>query len=372
MQTINYGKTGIKTSRFGLGCMRLPKQQNKFNRIIRYAIDHGVNYLDTAHMYKGNEERVGIALGHGYRNKAILATKSPVWDITGHDDFEKFLDVELKRLKTDYIDVYLLHNLGPENYEKAKKYDAFTFLDKMVRKGKIRHRGFSFHGSNELFKRVIDHYDWEMTQIQLNILDEFQQAGLDGLKYAHRKGMATVIMEPLRGGHLVDDYPAEIDEIIKDYPEKRPLVEWAFRWLYNLKEADVILSGVKTLKQLKQNIAIFDKGDYECMTPADIKLVNRIKEAYEKSNAVGCTSCGYCMPCPYGVDIPEVFKLYNQVSIMSGHWLDRMVYKDSYLHEGKGADKCTECGACIPKCPQGIKIPEELKKAHEKLTEKQD
>lgn len=370
MQIVDYGKTGIKTARFGLGCMRLPEEQAKADEIVRYAIDHGVNYLDTAYIYKNNEEKVGKALEGGYREKAILVTKSPVWDVKKHSDFEKFLDIELKRLKTDYVDMYLMHSMGTENFETVKKYDGFKFLEKMIKKGKILHKGFSFHGSNELFKKVVDYYDWEMAQIQLNILDEFQQAGLDGLKYAHNKGMATVIMEPLRGGHLINDYPEEIDELIDGYPEKRSLVEWAFRWIYSIREADVVISGVQTLEQLKQNIEIFDEGEYNCMAPSEIELIHKIKDIYNKKNAVGCTGCKYCMPCPFGVDIPEVFKFYNMVSMLEKHWLDKMVYRSSVMTEGKGADKCTQCGVCLPKCPQGIQIPSELKKAHDLLTSK--
>lgn len=370
MQTVDYGKTGIRTARFGLGCMRLPAEQEKATEIIRYALDNGINYLDTAYIYKDNEVRVGKALEGGYRKKAILVTKNPVWDVTSHEDFEKYLDEELARLKTDYIDMYLMHSLGQDNFDKVIKYDGFSFLDKMIKKGKILHKGFSYHGSGELFRKVVDSYDWEMAQVQLNILDEFEQAGLSGLKYAHNKGLATVIMEPLRGGHLVNDYPAEIDELIKSFPIQRTLVEWAFRWLYDIREADVIISGVSTIEQLKDNIKIFEHSEYDCMTNEERGLILSIREAYESKHAVGCTGCAYCMPCPFGVAIPEVFKYYNKVSMLEKHFVDKMMYRDTVAKESRGADKCTECGVCVSKCPQGIQIPEELKKAHEVLTSK--
>lgn len=370
MQIIDFGRTGIKTARFGLGCMRLPKEQKEATKIIRYAINHGINYLDTAYIYRDSEVIVGKALENGYREKTTLVTKSPVWGIKTHSDFERALDVELERLQTDYVDIYLLHSLGRENFQKVIDYDGFTFLDKMVKKGKILHTGFSYHGPGDLYPKVVDSYNWEMTQIQLNILDEFEQAGLKGLRYAHGKGMATVIMEPLRGGHLITEYPGEVDDLIKEFPVKRSLIEWAFRWLYSIKEADVVLSGVQNLDQLKMNIAIFDKGEYNCMSPEETELIHKIREIFESKYVVGCTSCGYCMPCPANVDIPGVFKYYNKVSMLEKHFVDKMMYKETIRHEGKGAENCTECGICLTKCPQGIQIPDELKKAHQLLTAK--
>lgn len=368
MQYIKYGKTNLKVSRFGLGCMRFPKDEKEAIEMIRYALDNGINYLDTAYIYGNSELVIGKALKDGYRNKGYIVAKNPIWNITKSSDFEKYLDEELKRMQIDYIDIYLLHSLGAKNFDIVKKYDGFTFLDKMVRKGKIKHRGFSFHGTNELFKEVVDSYKWDMTQIQLNILDEFQQAGLDGLKYAHKKGLATVIMEPLRGGHIVNNYPEEIDNLINNHKEKRSLIEWAFRWLYNLQEATVIISGTNNIKQLKQNIEIFDKSNSDVMTKEDLQLIEKIRAEFEKKNVINCTDCKYCMPCPYGVNIPEVFKLYNSVSVMKNHFIDKLVYKENLLHEGNGADKCTECGICLEHCPQAIEIPDQLKKAHILLT----
>jgi len=370
MQTIELGRTGLNTSRLGLGCMRFPHEQKIATGIIRYAIDHGVNYIDTAYIYRGNEVAVGKALKGGYRKKAILVTKSPVWGIKTHSDFERALDVELDRLQTDYVDIYLLHSLGHENFQKVKDFDGFSFMDEMIKKGKVLHSGFSFHGPGELYKEVVDSYPWELTQIQLNILDEFEQAGLEGLKYAYGKGLSTVIMEPLRGGHLINDYPKGIDEILEKFPVKRSLIEWAFRWLYNIREADVILSGVQSIEQLKQNISIFEEGEYDCMSAEEHGLIREIRGIFEKRHAVRCTGCGYCMPCPSNVDIPGVFKYYNKVSMLDKHFVDKMIYKESINHTGRGADKCTECGVCVSKCPQGIQIPEKLKKAHEVLTAK--
>jgi predicted aldo/keto reductase-like oxidoreductase len=242
MEYKQYGKTGMKVSRFGLGCMRFPTDEKEAIEMVRYAIDNGVNYLDTAYMYKESERITGEALKNGYRNKTYLATKSPIWNITKHEDFEKYLDEELVRLGTDHIDVYLLHNMNHDNWEKVERFDGLTFLDKMVEKGKINHKAFSIHNTLKAFKKIVDSFDWDMTQIQLNILDEEQQVGVEGLKYAANKNIATVIMEPLRGGFLLNNIPKEVHDLINQYPEKRSLVEWCFRWLYNMPEVSLILS----------------------------------------------------------------------------------------------------------------------------------
>lgn len=371
MKYVEFGKTGLKVSRFGLGCMRYPESEAEAIEMVRYALDHGVNYVDTAYVYKNSEEILGRALKDGYREKTYIATKSPIWQITKHEDFEKFLDEELLRLGTDHIDIYLLHNLGLDNWKKVKRYDGFTFLDKMIKKGKIGHKAFSFHGTSTLFKEVIDAFDWEMAQIQLNILDEFQQAGIDGLKYAEEKGIPVVVMEPLRGGHIIKNCPQEAMDLVENYPEKRSLTEWAFRWLYNMPETTVILSGTNTLDQLKENLEIFDHAVPNVMSSKDLDLIKKIREAFEMKNNINCTGCRYCMPCPNGVDIPQVFQLYNSTSVMEGHFVDRLVYQVTVAPSGQGGDQCIECGICMEHCPQGIEIPENLKKAHETLMIKQ-
>jgi len=369
MKYIQYGKTGMKVSRFGLGCMRFPSDKKEAIEMVRYAIDNGVNYLDTAFIYKDSETITGKALKDGYRNKAYLATKSPIWNINRHEDFEKYLDEELVRLGTDHIDVYLLHNMNHGHWEKVKNFDGLTFLDKMVKKGKIVHKAFSIHNTLKAFKEIVDTYDWEMAQIQLNILDEFQQVGVEGLKYAANKGIATVIMEPLRGGYLLNTAPKEVHDLINQYPEKRSLVEWCFRWLYNMPEVSIILSGTSSLQQLKDNLKIFEYATPNVMSEDDLNLIKTIREAYEAKKSIGCTGCRYCVPCPRGVTIPEIFKLYNSQQLMKSHVIDKVVYKSNFVPAGSGADQCVSCGICTGHCPQTLQIPELLKKVHAELME---
>lgn len=367
MEYVQYGKTGMKVSRFGLGCMRFPSEEKEAVEMVRYAIDHGVNYLDTAYMYKDSEVITGRALRDGYRNRTYLATKSPIWKITRYEDFEKYLDEELIRLGTDHLDVYLLHNMNHDHWEKVKRFDGLTFLDKMVKKGKIAHKAFSVHNTLQAFKEIVDAYDWEMTQIQLNILDVAQQAGVEGMKYAADKGMAVVAMEPLRGGFLLNNVPKEVQDIINQYPVKRSLVEWCFRWLYNMPEVSLILSGTSNLDQLKDNLRIFEKASPNIMSEEDLALINRIRTAYEEKRSIGCTGCKYCVPCPSGVSIPEIFKLYNSYQLMKNHWVDKGLYRGNLIPAGSGVDQCTSCGICAKHCPQTLKIPELLRMVHDEF-----
>ncbi len=366
MEYVEYGKTGMRVSRLGLGCMRFPQDQDEAARMVRHAVDSGINYIDTAYMYPDSEEITGKALRDGYRNRAYLVTKSPIWLIKSNEDFEKYLDEELVRLETDHIDMYLLHNLYPGNWEKVQKFDGLTFLDKMIQKGKILHKGFSIHNTTQAFREIADSFDWEMAQIQLNILDEHQQVGVEGLRYGAAKGLAMVIMEPLRGGSLVTGVPNEAKELIAAYPEKRSIAEWCFRWLYNMPEVSVILSGTSTLEQLKDNLRIFEHAKPGVMTQEDQKLIAAVRQAFESKKSIGCTGCRYCMPCPAGVGIPEVFRLYNSHQLTRPNPIDKQIYQ--FINTDAKADKCVECGVCMQHCPQDLKIPELLKIAHEELS----
>jgi predicted aldo/keto reductase-like oxidoreductase len=323
--------------------------------------------VDTAYVYVDSEELYGEALKNGYRDKVYISTKSPSWIIESAADYEKFLDEVLRRLGTDYVDVYMLHNQFPRHWEKSKKFDAFGFLDDMVKKGKVRYTGFSLHDNEAAFKDIVGAYNWDMAQLQMNILDPDTQVGLEGLKWGAAQGLAMVVMEPLRGGFIVHDKPSEVDEILAAYPEKRSLVDWCMRWLYDMPEVTAVLSGPKTLDQLKENIQIFDKAETGCMSEADQELIVRIRDAYEAMNVVACTSCEYCMPCPNGVDIPLVFKLYNDYTRHGKSINEGQYYRERVVPDGRGGDQCTQCGTCVELCTQGLDIPTLIAQAHEDM-----
>ncbi|MDD4160557.1 MAG: aldo/keto reductase [Synergistaceae bacterium] len=361
------GKTGLRVSRFGLGCMRFPPDEKEAVSMVRHAIDNGVNYIDTAYTYPGSEDIVGKALRDGYREKVCLVTKCPVALSSKKGDLERFLDEQLKRLQTDYTDIYLLHNLSPAVWEKAKKYDGPGFLDNVLKKGKILHKGFSLHNTFEAFKEIIDCYKWDMTQIQLNILDEKNQAGgVEGLKYASSKGLPVTIMEPLRGGSLVKSAPESVLKMVESYTEKRSLAEWCFRWLYDQPEVSVVLSGTSTMEQLDDNLRIFKDSSSGVMSKDDKDLIDKLRKEYGRSTAVPCTDCKYCMPCTQGVMIAPIFSLYNEYrNTMDVKIKDN--YKEAFFKRGRGADMCVSCGVCERHCPQGLEIIKLLAKVHEDL-----
>jgi predicted aldo/keto reductase-like oxidoreductase len=367
MEYVRYGSTDMEVSRFGLGCMRFPADEGEAIKMVRLAIDGGINYLDTAYVYEGSEATLAKALAGGYRDRIHLVTKSNTWGIEKHADFEKYLDEQLQRLNTDCFDVYLLHNLYDLYWERVVRYDGFGFLDDMVKKGKIRYKGFSMHNTLDAFKAAVDTFSWDMTQIQLNILDEHVQAGVEGLHYAADRGLAVVVMEPLRGGGIVTNSPAGIDTLLDGYSEKRSLVDWCFRWLYDMPEAAVILSGTSSIAQLEDNLAIFEDSRANVLSPEDRAFIESIRALYEAQDSIGCTACKYCLPCPSGVAIPEIFRIYNNSVLAGGPVVDKLVYSGSYLTKGRGVDQCIACGPCEESCPQSLAIVELLKKSHDYL-----
>lgn len=376
MRYRKFGKTGLDTSVVGLGAMRLPMcedgkviNEDKAIKMIRYALDNGINYLDTAYPYHDemSEDLVGKALRDGYREKAILIDKSPVWLVKDHGDFQKYLDIQLERLGVESIDIYLMHALNKTTWETINKCDYKTFLKKAQQEGKIKHVGFSFHDEYPLFKEIVDAYDWDMCMIQQNVVDTKVQATEDGIRYAGAKGLAVTIMEPLKGGLLVDP-PDEIKDIYTAYDKDRSPVEWGLKWLANYPEVKVVLSGMSHLDHVIENIEIADRMIEASLSDEETKIYDEVREIYNKRVVVKCTDCKYCMPCPSGVDIPENFKLLNRGSIYNTMSQSAHKYQEDFKAEEK-ADKCTQCGECLSKCPQELNIIQDLKTVDEALSQ---
>lgn len=372
-------KDEISVSILGFGAMRLPliggtqSPVDSFNparlideeetqRMVEYAIDHGVNYFDTAYNYHGGKSEVvlGKAL-RPHRDKVIISTKLPVFSVTGREDFDRFLDEQLERLSTACLDLYLLHGLNEHTWAKVRDLGVLEFLDRIQKDGRARHVGFSFHDTISVFKEIVDSYDWTMCQIQYNYLEEQFQAGKEGLHYAASKGLGVVIMEPLRGGKLAN-VPTEVQSLLNSSPEKRTPAEWALRWVWNHQEVSTVLSGMNSLDQVRDNIRAADKGEANSLSTKEIALLNQAREVYRRMFKVDCTGCGYCMPCPAGVNIPSNLALYNDVLVFNDP-TGVMVY-NAFLSPEQKASSCTECGECEEKCPQNIQIREELKKVH--------
>lgn len=377
MQYRDFGKLNIKASAFGLGCMRFPMKEvngemvideENAIRVVREAIDGGVTYVDTAYVYSGkkNEALVGKALRDGYREKVYLATKLPVYLCEKPEDMEKFLDEQLKNLETDHIDFYLLHALNRERWESIKAMGACEFLDEMKKKGKIRYACFSFHDEYPVFEEILNAYDWDMCQIQFNYMDIENQAGLKGLLLAGEKNIPVVIMEGLLGGKLANA-PDNVLAVFDEYKEKRSAAEWAFRYLCNFPQIATVLSGVVNPEQTADNLRIFDLAKPNAMSEEELRLIDRAREAYLSRIKVGCTGCAYCMPCPMGVNIPKIFKLYNENSLYGEMSGAKSGYK-RLVKNGEGAERCVSCRKCEKVCPQGFSIPENLKAAAEALS----
>lgn len=376
----DFGKNGEKVSALGFGCMRLPvigddstriDEENAIN-MIRYAIDHGVNYIDTAYPYHGlsmnhggaSEPFLAKALKDGYREKVKIATKLPSWAVETREDMKKFLNEQLKRLDTDFIDFYMMHGINKSNWESLKDLGFEEFLDDAIADGRIKYAGFSFHDRIEIFKEVVDYYDWSFCTIQLNYLDDEYQAGKEGMEYASAKGLGVAVMEPLRGGQLATNIPAEVQELFDNAETKRSPAEWALRWVLNHPEVSVVLSGMNTIEQVQENLKIASETDPHMLTENELNTIKQARSIFKNKVKVNCTNCGYCLPCPTGVNIPENFTRYNDYFLF-GNAEMKDFYKFNYnafVPEHEQAAVCIECGVCEEHCPQNIKIIQELEK----------
>ena len=369
------GKLGISSSAFGLGCMRFNGpasgdsiiDEQKAISLIRRAVDGGVTYLDTAYVYldKTSEIVLGKALLDGYRDRVTIATKMPAEAVHNRAEMEALLDSELKKLQTDHIDFYLMHGINKEKWEYFKSIGAPEFFDDMKKAGKIRYKCFSFHGPYDQFEYILNDWDWDMVQIQYNVMDINNQAGTKGLELAGSKGIPVVIMEGLLGGRLAKA-PQNVQALYDAFPVKRSAVEWAFRWLCNHPAVSVVLSGCNEPEQIDENLRIFDTVEPGIMTPEELKLMDDVRAAYISRTKIGCTGCRYCMPCPNGVNIPGLFSAWNNVSLYDtdpkSSWELGFILKN-----GAGADKCVGCGACEAACPQHLNIIESLQSAWKDL-----
>lgn len=361
-------KTGDELSVLGFGAMRLPTKNGRTDEKraieqIRYAIDNGVNYIDTAPTYQ-TEPLVGKALSEEYREKVKISTKLPPWSVKKEEDMENIFKVQLENLKTDYIDYYMIHALNRSNWDKMLKLSAPEFLNKLKSEGKIKNAGFSFHGDKETFKEIVDTYDWDFCLIQYNYLDEENQAGKEGLKYAAEKGMGVMIMEPFRGGNLTGNIPHEVENIWDQAEIKRTPAEWALRWVLNHPEVTCVLSGMNEEEHIKENLRIADESLPNSLKTEELQLVMDVRDKYRELMKIGCTGCRYCMPCPVGVDIARCFELYDTVHIFGNKRQTQFLYALGLgmLNGDKPAyaSRCKKCGKCERYCPQELPIMELL------------
>lgn len=377
MQYRTVPKNGDRLSALGFGAMRLATRRGKIDeeratRQIRSAIDRGVNYVDTAVPYHGGESErfLGRALGDGYRERVKLATKLPPFAVKTREDMDRILDVQLRKLQTDHIDYYLLHSLDAKNWAQLKGLGVLEFLDSAKASGRIVNPGFSFHGDLRTFKEIIDAYDWTFCQIQYNFLDEQTQAGAEGLRYAAERQIAVMVMEPLRGGMLATNLPKEVQEIYKQSAYGRSAAAWGLRWVWNHPEVTVVLSGMNDERHIEENLAASEDALPGAMTPAEVETVEQVAAVYRRSVKVGCTGCGYCLPCPAGVNIPQCFFLYNLYNTGGNRLFTRGMYGMNLMGvmgERADASLCRNCGRCTKACPQQIDIPGELAKVRRTL-----
>ncbi len=368
-------KYGNDISVLGFGCMRFPRAMGKIDMVetereILTAIQEGVNYFDTAYIYPGSEAVLGEILHkNSLREKIYIATKLPHYLVRSADGPEKIFSEELKRLKTDYVDYYLMHMLADiDTWERMKGLGIIEWLEEKKASGAIRQVGFSYHGNSEMFCKLVDAYDWDFCQIQYNYMDEHSQAGRRGLNYAHEKGLPVFIMEPLRGGKLVNRLPEEAKRIFAEYPVKHTPAQWAFRWLWNQPEVTCVLSGMNSDEMVRDNIHTASTVEVGELGEAEEEMLRCVVAAINAKMKVGCTGCGYCMPCPKNVDIPGTFSAYNRRYSEGKFWgLVDYAMCTALRQTPTSASNCVGCGLCESHCPQQISIREHLKAAAKEM-----
>jgi len=371
------GQTGEEVSVLGFGCMRLPVidgdetciDEPQATRMLDRALELGVNYVDTAWPYHGghSEPWLGRALAAGGRRERVLiATKLPVWDLKHPDDCERIFTEQLRRLQTDRIDCYLLHNLNRRNWRRAREKGALDFLDRQLAQGRIRYAGFSFHDDPDLFAEIVAAREWFLCQIQLNYMDERYQAGTEGMRLAAGRGLGVIVMEPLRGGKLAA-LPDDIQRLFATSGIERTPAAWALRWVWDQPEVSLALSGMGAPAELEENAATASAAVPGALTAAEYGVIDRVRTRLRERMPVPCTVCRYCLPCPEGVNIPKIFNLYNNAALYQDV-KEPAGYYTMIMLSSERADRCVECGTCVELCPQQIDIPAELARAHELFT----
>lgn len=368
-----YDKYNNPISSLGFGCMRFPRKGGRIDMQeteleILHAVESGINYFDTAYIYPGSEAALGEILEkNNLRDKINIATKLPHYLIRSREGLDKYFDEHLARLRTDHVDYYLMHMLNDiDTWQKLKAMGIEEWLEEKKSSGRIRQIGFSYHGNSDMFCKLVDAYPWDFAQIQYNYLDEHSQAGRRGLKYAHEKGLAVIIMEPLRGGRLVRSLPSVAQKLFSATPYTP--AQWSFRWLWDQPEITCVLSGMNSMEMLDDNINTASTSHVGQLTDADKAMLSQVVTSIREKMKVGCTGCGYCTPCPRGVDIPGVFSAYNTLGTEG-----KVRAKRDYLmctamrKTSSAASNCIGCGKCEQHCPQGISIRAELKNAASEL-----
>lgn len=368
MQYRKAGDTGLELSLIGLGGMRFPKKgagidQEATERLLQAALDNGINYFDTAYLYPGSEEAIGKFVAKGHRDEMVIATKLPHYRCKDREDFDRFFDKELERLQTDHVDFYLMHMLTDlTSWQRVKNFGIEEWIAEKKATGAIRHIGFSYHGGKEGFKEIVDDYPWEFCQIQCNYQDADAQAGTEGLEYAAARNIPVIIMEPLRGGKLVDKLPEAAKRIFENTEPHQSPAAWGLSWLFNRPEVTCVLSGMNELAQIEENCKIASRVVPGSLSKDELAVYERALTEIHRAEKVGCTGCGYCMPCPHGVDIPACFEAYNTKSREG--WFEALklyIMTTSLKEHPSNASLCVGCGRCEKLCPQEIPIRHMLK-----------
>ena len=373
MQNRLIKKTGDEISPLGFGAMRLPLKNGKVDRElarkqIYHAIDNGINFIDTAYLYGDSETFLGEILQGEYRDKVKLCTKLPAINVRKYEDMENILDEQLKRLQRDSIDYYLIHAVDLKTINRLLKRDLLKFISKAKADGKIKHVGFSYHGPKEEFELLVDGYDWDVVMVQYNYFDDNVQASTEGIEYAASKGIGIFVMEPLKGGILAGKMPSEAEEVFRKANPNKSNAQWALEWVLNNRNVTCVLSGMNSFEQIDENIAIAEKTTPLSLSFEEMETIEYVKRVIRNSLKINCSTCGYCMPCPQGVNIPECMKIYNEKYLFEHKGLFNQSFMDYYQYVGGimgnegNAGKCNGCGKCLRKCPQKLDIIEELKK----------